>query len=92
MFPKIFLLLSFLLLDFLYLLSSAESDSFLLIYFLHFLSSEESGLLDDESNDDGSESGFAGTCDFPFCFYYSIGCIFVMDSGVFVPIGIESNW
>ena len=42
----------FLILYFLYLLSSAKSDSFLLVDFLHFISLDESDLLDGRSDDD----------------------------------------
>ena len=88
----------FFLLDFLKLLSSAESYSFLLIYFLQFMLSDESDSLDDESDNNGSDSGFAGMCYFPFCFedYVgsvgdSIGRVCGVGSGIFVPIVIESN-
>ena len=61
-------------------------------------------MLDDESDDDGYDSGSAGTCTFNFCFEDSVGCVdnsvgcvdnsvgFVcgVGPGVFVPIVIES--
>ena len=59
---------------------------------LYLLSSDESYFLDDESEDDGSDSGASGTCDFPFCFYNSIGRVSSVGSDVFVPIGVESNY
>ena len=66
--------------------------------FLYFLSSNESDSLDGESDDDGSESGSAGTCDFTFCFEDSVGSVDDsvvsvrgMGSGIFVPIGIDYN-
>ena len=90
-FRNFFFLSRFLLLDYLYLLSSYESDSFLLLYLLFFLSSEESYFLDDESDDDGSESRSSGTCYFPFHFDDSVGCISGWGSGVFVPLGVESK-
>ena len=68
------------------------------------LSVDESDSLDDESDDDGSESRSIGTCAFTFRFEYSIGRVDKsvgrvdnsngrvrgVGSGVFVPIGIES--
>ena len=64
----------------------------------------ESDSLNDESENDGSDSGSAGTCAFPFDFDESVGCVgvsigrggdsfghvCVMGSGVLVPTGIES--
>ena len=58
--------LRFLILDFLYLLSSAKSAVFLLRDILHFLSLDESDSLDGESDDDRSDSGSSGTCYFIF--------------------------
>ena len=59
------------------------------------MSSNESESLDDESENDGSDSGSAGTYDFPFRFDfpvspvdYSIGRVHGVGYGVFVPIGI----
>ena len=53
-------------------------------------------MLDDESDDDGSGSGSAGTCAFPFHNeeYFghvdnSVGCVRGVGSGIFL-IGIES--
>ena len=77
---------------------------FLLLNFLNFLSSYKAYFLNDESENDGSESGSAGTCAFPFCFDESVGrvgdsvvrfddsvgCVRGMKFGVFVPTGIES--
>ena len=54
-------------------------------------------MLDDESDDHGSDSGSAGTCGFPFHFRYSIGRVNDsvgrvrgMGSGIFVTIVIKS--
>ena len=86
------------LLDFMYFLSSAESDSFLLLNFLQFLSSEESDLIDDEPDNDGSDLGSAVTCAFNFRFDDSIGRVDVsvgrvcgVGYGVFFLIGISST-
>ena len=62
-------------------------------------------MLDDESDDDGSDSGSDGTCTFPFCsgepvghvdksvgrVDVSLGCVCGVGFGVFVLIGIESH-
>ena len=48
-------------------------------------------MLDDESEDYGSDSGYSSTCAFPFRFYNSVGCVSGMGSGFFVPKGVESN-
>ena len=40
---------------------------------MQFLSSDESYLLNDEPDDDGSDYGSAGACDFPFHFDESVG-------------------
>ena len=86
--------------NFLSLLSSAKSDSFLLLDSLQMLSSKKSDLLDDESEDDGSDSGSPDTCAFTFLFEESVGCVdnsvgrggesvgrvCGVGSGVFVPI------
>ena len=62
------------------------------------LSSDELYFLDDESDNDGSDSKSAGTYNFPFRFEdsvgrveYSVGCVRGVDSGVFVLIGIDLN-
>ena len=54
-------------------------------------------MLDDESDADGSDSGSAGTCAFPFRFEESIGCVYNsigrvcgVGSGIFVLTGIKS--
>ena len=67
----------------LYLLSFDKSDVFLLLDLLHFLSSDESDSLGDESDDDGSESGSAGMCTFPFCYEDSVGCVRGVVLGIF---------
>ena len=68
------------------------------------VSFDESYSFDDESDNDGSESGSAGTCTFPFfydesvsrvedsvgCVDESVGRICGMWSGVLFPIVIES--
>ena len=72
--------------------------------FLYLMSSYKSYSLNDESDDDGSDSRSAGTCALPFCFDESVGCVGVyigfvgnsigcvcgVGSGVIVPTGIES--
>ena len=61
-------------------------------YFLYLLSSDKSGSLDDESGDDGSDSGSSGTYyfrTFSFCFEDSVGSFSSLGSGVFAPIGFE---
>ena len=73
----------FLLLDFLYLPSFDKSDVFLLLDLLHFLSSDESDSLDDESDDDGSESGSASMCTFHFFYEDSVGRVRGVGFGVF---------
>ena len=55
------------------------------------MSLEKSYSLDGESDDDGSDSGSSVTCNFAFCFDNYVGHVSGMSSGVFVPIGIESN-
>ena len=72
-FQLYFFLLRFLLLDFLFFLSSSKSDSSLLLDLLQLLSSNESDLIDDESDDGGSYSGSASTCAFPSRFDNPIG-------------------
>ena len=54
-------------------------------------------LFDDESDNDGSGSGSAGTCAFPFCsdeyvgsVGKSVGRVRGVSSGIFVPTWIES--
>ena len=68
------------------------------------VSFDKSDSFDDESENDGSDSGSAGTCNFPFCFDEFVGRVgdsvvhvekYVgrvnsMGSGVFALIGIES--
>ena len=68
------------------------------------VSFEESDSRNDESDNDGSDSGSAGICSFPFRFDESVGrvgdstfhvgdyvgCVSSMGSGVFVPTGIVS--
>ena len=68
------------------------------------LSAGKSDSLDDEYENDGSESRPAGKCAFPFRFEesvvrvgdsvgrveYSVGYVSGMGSGIFVPTGINS--
>ena len=68
------------------------------------VSFEESDSFDDESGDDGSDSGSNGTCSFPFYFHesvggvgdsvgrveYSVGRVSSVGSEVFVLAGIDS--
>ena len=68
------------------------------------LSFSKSDSLNDESDDDSSDSGSTGTSTFPFRFEKyvghvdnsvvhvdnSVGCFCGVDSGFFVPIGIDS--
>ena len=57
---------------------------------LELISFDRLDLFDDESDDDGSESGSPGTCDFTFCYDESVGsvgesicCVRGMVSGIF---------
>ena len=63
----------------------------LLLDFLYLLSSEESDYLNDESDDDGYDSGSSGTCDFTLSFDESIGRVSGLGSGVFFSIGVKSK-
>ena len=63
----------------------------LLLDLLYLLSSDESDLLDDESDNDGSDSGSAGTCTFPFRFDESVGRVCGVGSGIFFPIEVDSK-
>ena len=77
---------------------------FIIIYLLSFISFDKSDFIDYESDDDGSESGSAGMCAFPFRFDeyvgrvvdsvglvdYSVGRVCGVGSGIFVQKGIES--
>ena len=64
------------------------SDAFLflsrplILDFLYLLSLDESDFLDDESDNDGSDSGSSGMCAFPFRFGDSVGCVSGVGSGV----------
>ena len=77
---------------FLQFLSSDKSDLFFLLNFLQFMSSDKSDFLDYESDNDGSDSGSAGTWAFNFSFDEYVGCVGKsvgrvsgVGSGVFVP-------
>ena len=74
------------------MLSLAKSDSFLILDLLYLLSSDKSDLLDDESDNDGSDYGSSGTCAFPFCFDNSVGRVSGICFGCFVTIGGKSNY
>ena len=63
----------------------------LLLYLLYLLSSDKSDSLDDEYDDDGSDSGSYVTCNFTFRFDDSIVLVSGVGSGVFVPIGVDPN-
>ena len=76
---------------------------FLLLDFLQLLSVDKSGSLNNDSDNDGSDSGSTGTCastfnfeDYVVCVENSVGrvddsvgCFRVMGCGVFVSIGIN---
>ena len=49
-------------------------------------------MLEDESDDDGSDSRYSGTCTFPLHFDDFVGSVSGFGSGVFVPIGVESKY
>ena len=51
--------------------------------FMYLTSSDKSYSLNDESNDNGSDSGSSGTCVFPFCFDKYVGRVSGLESGVF---------
>ena len=53
----------------------------LLLDFLYFMSLEKLYFLDDESDDDGSDSGSSGVCDFPLHFEIPVGCVIGLGSG-----------
>ena len=58
------------------------------------MSSDESYSLNDESDDDGSDSGSSSTYyfpDFSLCFDYSVVCFSGLGSGVFVATGVQSK-
>ena len=90
-FRRFFFLCRVLLLDFPFLLSSEESNSLLLLDFLYLLSSDESYSLDDESDDDGCDSGSSGTYYFPLHYENSVGRVSVLGYSFFVPTGVETK-
>ena len=55
------------------------------------MSSDKSDLLDDESDDDGSDYGSSGTCFFLLRFDDSVGHVSLLGSGVFVPTRVKSK-
>ena len=63
----------------------------MLLDLLYLLSSDGSDSLDDESENDGSDSGSSGKCSFPFCFGDSVGRVSGMGYGFSLSIGVESN-
>ena len=63
----------------------------LILYLLYLVSLEESYLLDDEYDNDGSDSGSSGTFNFSFCFDDSVGHVSGVGYGVFFPIGFKSK-
>ena len=66
----------------------------LILDLLYLLSSDQSYLFDDESDNDGSESGSSGMCSFPdfsLRFDDTIGCVSGLGSDIFVPTGVESK-
>ena len=83
-FRRFFFLSRLFILYFLYLLSLDKSDSILLLDFLYLLSSDESDLLDDESDDDWSDSGCSGTYSFPIFL-----CVLTIPLVVLVAWGID---
>ena len=65
---------------------------------MHLMPLDELYSLNDESDNDGSDSGSACTRAFTFCFddfvghvENYVGRVYDMGSGVFVPVVIESN-
>ena len=66
----------------------------LLFDFLYLLSLDQSDLLDDESDNDGYDSGSSGTysfCAFSLRFDDSVGSVSCLGYGVFVPTGVKSK-
>ena len=60
----------------------------LLFDLMYFLSSEKSDLLNDESDDDGYDSGSSGTysfCAFSLCFDNSVGSVSPLGYVFFAP-------
>ena len=63
----------------------------LIFDFIYLMSSDESGLIDDEYDDDGSDSGSSGTYyfwDLYLRFDYSVGSVSGLAYGIFVPTGV----
>ena len=48
-------------------------------------------MLDDESDNDGSDSGSSGAFSFPLRFDNSVGRVISLGYGIFVTIGVESK-
>ena len=64
----------------------------LILDLLYLMSLDESDSLNDESYDDGSDSGFSSTYSFPafsLCFDDSVVRVSDFGSGVFVPKGVD---
>ena len=63
----------------------------LILDFLYLMSSDKSDSLDDESDNDGSDSGSSSRCYFPLNFENSVDRVSGLGSGIFVPTGVESK-
>ena len=62
---------------------------------LYLLLSDELKFLNDESDNDGYDSGFSGTYyffDFSLNFDDSVGHVSGLWSGVFIPTGVDSKY
>ena len=64
----------------------------LLLCFLYLLSSDKSDSLDYKYDDDGYDSESSGTCVFPLYFDEYVGHVSDLESGGFVPIGVNSKY
>ena len=101
MFPTLFLFITFLafgsnVFAIISRIRFVLSSIFAAIDFLQLVSSGKWDCFDDESDNDGYDSGSAGMCAFPFHFYELVGCVVKsvgpisgVGSGIFVPTGIE---
>ena len=63
----------------------------MLLYLLYLISSDECNSLDDVFENDGSDSGSSGKCDFPLRFYEYVGIVNGLGSDGFVPIVVDSK-
>ena len=66
-------------------------SSLLFLDFLYLLLSEKLDSLDDESENNRSDSRSYGTRSFPFCSEDSVGRVSGLGSRVFVPTGVDSK-